>query len=224
MTGIPELSALRRCCGHRTCALPGREPLLTAPNVVTVVRTAGALWLGALGMVQASLGLLAASLAVYWIGDTLDGQLARWLDQETRRGGVLDILCDRLCAVVFYVGYAVIEPGMAWPVALYLAEFVVVDCVLSLAFLAWPLRSPNYFHLVDRTIWRWNWSRPAKALNSGLFALLMVVTGSAVLAGGYALAVMALKLASLARLQRLDEPRPAGCAVPVPKPAAAVLA
>ena len=38
---------------------------------------------------------------------------------------------------------------------------------LSLAFMAWPIRSPNYFYVVDRRIWLWNWSRPGKAANSG---------------------------------------------------------
>ena len=60
---------------------------------------------------------------------------------------------------------------------IYLAEFMVVDCFLSLAFLAWPMRSPNYFYVVDRTLWLWNWSKPGKAVNSSLFAVLLLVTG-----------------------------------------------
>ena len=59
----------------------------------------------------------------------------------------------------------------------YLAEFMVVDCFLSLAFLAWPIRSPNYFFVVDRPLWLWNWSKPGKAVNSSLFAVLLLVTG-----------------------------------------------
>ena len=63
------------------------------------------------------------------------------------------------------------------PVFIYLAEFMVVDCFLSLAFLAWPVRSPNYFYVIDRPLWLWNWSKPGKAVNSSLFAVLLLVTG-----------------------------------------------
>ena len=54
---------------------------------------------------------------------------------------------------------------------------MVVDCFLSLAFLAWPVRSPNYFYVIDRPLWLWNWSKPGKAVNSSLFAVLLLVTG-----------------------------------------------
>ena len=87
------------------------------------------------------------------------------------------MLCDRLNCAAFYVGLAWLEPEMALPVAVYLFEFMVIDTFLSLAFLAWPIRSPNYFYVVDRRIWRWNWSKPAKAVNSALFAVLLLVTG-----------------------------------------------
>ena len=50
--------------------------------------------------------------------------------------------------------------------------------LLSLAFLAWPIRSPNYFYVVDRTLWLWNWSKPGKAVNSSIFAVLLLVTES----------------------------------------------
>ena len=79
---------------------------------------------------------------------------------------MLDILSDRFCAAAFYFGLAWLQPEHVLPVLVYLAEFMVVDCFLSLAFLAWPIRSPNYFYVVDRTIWLWNWSKPAKAANS----------------------------------------------------------
>ena len=39
---------------------------------------------------------------------------------------------------------------MAIPVSVYLFEFMVIDLFLSLAFLAWPIRSPNYFYAVDQ--------------------------------------------------------------------------
>ena len=40
----------------------------------------------------------------------------------------------------------------------FLLSFMVLDTMLSLAFLCWPVLSPNYFHLVDRRVWVFNWS------------------------------------------------------------------
>ncbi len=76
---------------------------------------------------------------------------------------------------------------------IYLAEFMVVDCFLSLAFLAWPVRSPNYFYVVDRPLWLWNWSKPGKAVNSSLFAVLLLVTGWVWLGAAIATALLVMK-------------------------------
>jgi len=121
---------------------------------------------------------------------------------------VLDILCDRLSAAVFYVGLVWLQPEHVWAVMVYLAEFMVVDCFLSLAFLAWPIRSPNYFFVVDRRLWLWNWSKTGKAVNSSIFAVLLLVTESVVLGLVVALALLLLKCVSLVRLMRLGLPVP----------------
>jgi CDP-diacylglycerol--glycerol-3-phosphate 3-phosphatidyltransferase len=86
---------------------------------------------------------------------------------------------------------------------------MVVDCFLSLAFLAWPIRSPNYFFVVDRTIWLWNWSKPAKAANSAIFAVILLVTGMPLLGLAIATALLVLKCVSLVRLTRIGLPIPA---------------
>jgi CDP-diacylglycerol--glycerol-3-phosphate 3-phosphatidyltransferase len=92
----------------------------------------------------------------------------------------------------------------------YLAEFMVVDCFLSLAFLAWPIRSPNYFYVVDRTTWLWNWSKPAKATNSAIFAVLLLTTGWTWVALAAASALLLAKSVSLVRLVRVGLPVPGG--------------
>ncbi len=191
----------------------GPDPrVLTAATVITVLRTIGALGLGlaaaAVDDRDTALRLLIGSLATYWLGDMVDGAVARWRDHETRFGAVLDIVCDRACAFCFYLGVVWHLPGLVLPVAVYVLEFAVVDTVLSLAFLAWPLLSPNYFDLVDRTIWRWNWSRPAKAVNSAAFAVLLLWTENVVLCTAIAVALLTLKTASLVRLVRLGLPLP----------------
>jgi CDP-diacylglycerol--glycerol-3-phosphate 3-phosphatidyltransferase len=188
---------------------PATERIGTSATVVTAVRTVAAVVLAGLAVSEESLTLLVASLVVYWVGDMLDGFVARVQRCETRIGAVLDILCDRLSAAVFYLGLAWLQPEHVLPIMVYLAEFMVVDCFLSLAFLAWPIRSPNYFHVVDRTIWLWNWSKPAKAANSAIFAVILLVTGQPLVGLVVATVLLALKCASLRRLARVGLPVPA---------------
>jgi CDP-diacylglycerol---glycerol-3-phosphate 3-phosphatidyltransferase len=188
---------------------PAQERIGTSATVITFVRTIISVVLAALAAQQESLTLLVAALVVYWVGDSLDGFVARIRGCETRIGAVLDILCDRLCAASFYLGLVWLQPDLALPVFLYLAEFMVIDCFLSIAFLAWPVRSPNYFYVIDRPIWAWNWSKPAKAVNSSLFAVLLLLTGAVWLGVAIACALLVLKTASLVRLARIGLPVPA---------------
>ena len=187
---------------------PAKERLGTSANVVTLLRTVATVVLAGLAAQQESLGLLVAALVAYWVGDIIDGTVARVRGCETRVGATLDILCDRLSAAAFYLGLVWLMPHLVWPVMVYLAEFMVVDCFLSLAFLAWPIRSPNYFYVVDRTLWLWNWSKPGKAVNSSIFAVLLLVTESVAVGLVVASALLVLKAVSLARLMRLGLPVP----------------
>ena len=185
------------------------ERLLTGATVITAVRTVASVVLAAAAAHEQDLTLLVVALGVYWVGDMLDGLYARVRDCETRIGAVLDIMCDRFNAAAFYIGLAWLQPDLSPAIFVYLAEFMVVDCFLSIAFLAWPIRSPNYFFVVDRTIWLWNWSKPAKAANSALFAVLLLVTGWTWLALGIACALTVVKTVSLVRLVRNGLPVPA---------------
>jgi len=187
-------------------ARPERERFWTWPTCVTVVRTIGSLTLTVLAFHRHSMSLLLAGLVIFWIGDVLDGWLARRLDQETRTGAVTDILCDRLSAVPFYVGLVWLDGSLAMPVGVYVVEFLIVDLLLSLAFLAWPLVSPNYFYLVDHWTWVLNWSPPAKSINSAAFLAVLLVTRDAMLSTAFALVLLTLKCVSLARLTRLGLP------------------
>jgi CDP-diacylglycerol--glycerol-3-phosphate 3-phosphatidyltransferase len=194
----------------RIWADPARERLNTPATGVTLVRTVASVALSAVAASQQDLTLLVVALVVHWVGDSLDGWVARVRDCETRTGAVLDILCDRLCFAAFYVGLAWLEPHLAPAIFVYLAMFMVVDCFLSLSFLAWPITSPNYFFVIDRGLWLRNWSHPAKAVNSGLFAILLLVTGWMWLGLAIALALLAAKCWSVASLLRIGLPIPAG--------------
>jgi CDP-diacylglycerol---glycerol-3-phosphate 3-phosphatidyltransferase len=188
---------------------PAKERIGTSATVITFVRTVLSVVLSGIAASQHDLTLLVVALVVYWAGDSLDGFVARIRGCETRTGAVLDILSDRFCAAAFYFGLVWLHTEFVLPVLIYLAEFMVVDCFLSLAFLAWPVRSPNYFYVVDRTIWLWNWSKPGKAVNSSLFAVLLLVTGWAWVGVVIATALLLLKCLSLVRLGRIGLPIPA---------------
>ena len=188
---------------------PAQERVGTSATVITFVRTVLSVVLAGLAVTQESQTLLVAALVVYWFGDSLDGFVARIRGCETRIGAVLDILSDRFCAACFYLSLVWLHHDFVVPVFIYLAEFMVIDCFLSLAFLAWPVRSPNYFYVIDRPIWLWNWSKPAKAVNSSLFAVLLLVTGWVWLGALIATGLLVMKTVSLVRLGRIGLPVPA---------------
>jgi CDP-diacylglycerol--glycerol-3-phosphate 3-phosphatidyltransferase len=195
---------------------PETERFLTPATVITFIRTVAAVTIIGFamhadrtgGFWSPALKLLVIGLVVYWAGDSLDGQVARRMHHETRIGAVLDIMSDRFCAAAFYLGLAWLHPEFTVPVLIYLAEFMVVDCFLSIAFLAWRIRSPNYFYVVDRIVYRYNWSHPAKAVNSALFAVLLLVTRMPWLGALIATALLVFKIASLVRVARIGLPIP----------------
>jgi phosphatidylglycerophosphate synthase len=171
----------------------------TVPNVVTVVRTVVAVALGAAAVASGDLSLLATAYAVYWVGDMLDGWSARRLGQETRLGAVLDIVSDRACTAVLCTGLVAHVPGVVPLAVVFLVSFMVLDTMLSLAFLCWPVLGPNEFHRVDRRVWQLNWSPVAKAANTaGVVAAVLLGAHAAGLV--VALTVVGVKLWSARRV------------------------
>ena len=179
-------------------------PFATVPNLVTLVRTVAAVALGIIGVASSDLALLGVAYGIYWLGDMLDGWSARLLGQETRAGAVLDIVSDRACTAVLCVGLVTVLPGVTPVAIVFLLSFMVLDTMLSLAFLCWPVLSPNYFHRVDRRVWELNWSPLAKAANTAgvVGAVAIGLHGVALVV---ALVIVALKLWSSVRVVRLLE-------------------
>lgn len=208
-------------CGHRGCtaevsssAGAGAEQWGTWPNVVTAVRTLATLVAWAVAVTTGSDAWLLAALLCYWVGDIADGLLARLTRRETRTGAVLDVLADRLSVCLVVVSYVSTHPSAAVAAAVFLGQFVVLDAYLTLAFARWSLLSPNYFGLVDATVYRLNWSPPAKATNTGAVVLVWLVTGSTPAATLLATVVLGVKSYSALRIARLPVPRAlSGCAV-----------
>lgn len=179
-------------------------PFATVPNLVTLVRTVAAVALGIIGVASSDLALLGVAYGIYWLGDMLDGWSARLLGQETRAGAVLDIVSDRACTAVLCVGLVAVLPGVTPVAIVFLLSFMVLDTMLSLAFLCWPVLSPNYFHRVDRRVWELNWSPLAKAANTAgvVGAVAIGLHGVALFV---ALVIVALKVWSSVRVVRLLE-------------------
>ncbi|MCZ4497943.1 MAG: alcohol phosphatidyltransferase [Marmoricola sp.] len=201
------------------------ERFLTPATIITFIRTIACVVIIGFALHEGlpdddafwspALKLMTIALVVYWIGDMLDGQVARRMHHETRIGAVLDIMSDRFCAAAFYFGLAWLHPEFTVPVLLYLSEFMVIDCFLSIAFLAWKVRSPNYFYVIDRTIYRLNWSHPAKAVNSALFAVFLLVTQLAWVGGIIAGGLLVFKVVMLVRLAKIGLPIPEGTGLAV---------
>ena len=174
----------------------------TVPNVVTLVRTVSSVVIGGAGVASESVVLLVVAYAVYWVGDIADGWLARRLGQETRIGAVLDIVTDRACTSVLCVGVVAQFPVVEPVAVVFLLSFMVLDAMLSLAFLYWPLLGPNDFHAVDRLVWLLNWSPPAKAANTA-GVVLAVAVGQLGIALAVAAAVLGVKLWTSVRVHGL---------------------
>jgi phosphatidylglycerophosphate synthase len=197
-------------CGTPGCSCCATTSLATAPNILTIARTLACAALTVEAVTGASWRVLLAAVAAYWAGDVCDGVLARMTASETRFGAALDVVCDRACCALVLLGAVALEPSFALPVAVYLLAFVVVDTLLSLTFLAWPLLGVNYLRHVDERVWRLNFSPPAKLLNSAVF-LLLLLAGQPYAAATAATCALVLKSVSLLRMLRMILARPSGC-------------
>ncbi|ADB35669.1 CDP-alcohol phosphatidyltransferase [Kribbella flavida DSM 17836] len=178
--------------------------LLGVPNRITLIRTVLSMLVAAVAFRTGALSLLVAGYAVYWLGDMADGAVARWRNEESEAGAVFDIVCDRACSFLLAAAFMATFPDTIGPLAIFLVQFGVLDTMLSLAFLLWPgSLSPNYFYRVDQKLYVWNWSKPAKAVNTAAVVIALVVDHHVHIPWlPYAVACVAVvvKIASLARL------------------------
>jgi len=104
--------------------LPDR--VWTLPNALSVLRLLGVplfLWL-LLG--PEADGWAVIVLMISGITDWADGKLARWLDQSSRLGALLDPAADRLYIVCTLVALALRDIAPVWMVALLLGREVVL--------------------------------------------------------------------------------------------------
>jgi CDP-diacylglycerol--glycerol-3-phosphate 3-phosphatidyltransferase len=109
-------------------SLPDR--VWTVPNALSVLRLLGVplfLWL-LLG--PEADGWAVAVLMVAGVTDWLDGKLARWLDQGSRLGALLDPAADRLYIVSTLIALALREIVPVWVMALLVGRELVLGVML----------------------------------------------------------------------------------------------
>lgn len=203
---IPTGVAKPTSFAGRGADMMARERWFTWANVVTAIRLVAGLAIFSYAAVTRSELWNFIGLGVYWVLDVVDGFLARAFDQETRIGAQMDILSDRVLVAFFYLNYASFYPQLTLPVAMFLFQFMGIDHYLSNQFMRWPIVSPNYFYEVDRTIWLWNWSPAGKLVNSAVVTGVLVLTKSAVLGALVCGAIIAMKVWTAVRMQRLPAP------------------
>lgn len=114
--------------GPRLSAGPGTPSgqVLTVPNMLSIARLAGVpvfLWL-LLGPHADGWALVV--LAVSAVTDYLDGKIARWLDQTSRLGVLLDPAADRLYILATLAAFVVRGIIPLWLAAVLVGRDVVV--------------------------------------------------------------------------------------------------
>lgn len=108
------------------------DRLLTVPNALSVLRLAGVplfLWL-LLG--PRDDGWAIVVFVVSGITDWLDGKVARWLNQTSRLGAMLDPLADRLYTLAAMVAFVVRDIVPLWVVLLVIVRDLAVLVCLPL--------------------------------------------------------------------------------------------
>nr|MBA3249151.1 CDP-alcohol phosphatidyltransferase family protein [Geodermatophilaceae bacterium] len=84
-------------------------------------------------------------LALAGISDYLDGKLARWLNQASRLGALLDPLADRLYIVSTLVAFVLREVIPLWVAALIIGrDLVLALCLPILRHYSYPPLSVHY--------------------------------------------------------------------------------
>ena len=173
-------------------------------NLVTLLRLGGSLVFFVLAAVRGDPTANFIGLGIHWLGDVLDGALARRARQETVLGAEIDIIADRVEVLFFYVNFLHFHPEVAVAAGVYVLDFAFVDFYLSYQFLKFDLISPNYFGRVDRRVYLLNYSPGGKLVNSTAVILLLIfLPARQAVAAVLACGLIAVKVYSIRRLARI---------------------
>ena len=107
------------------------DRVLTIPNLLSVIRLAGVplfLWL-LLGPKEDGWALVV--LVASGVTDWLDGKIARWLNQLSRLGALLDPLADRLYTLATVIAFVIRDIVPWWVAALLIGRDVLVTVCIA---------------------------------------------------------------------------------------------
>ncbi|PWW52236.1 CDP-alcohol phosphatidyltransferase family protein [Actinokineospora spheciospongiae] len=108
--------------------LPDR--VLTIPNALSVLRLAGVPVFLYLLLGPRADGWAIALLMFSGLSDYLDGKIARWLDQTSRLGALLDPAADRLYTLATIVAFVLRDIVPWWVAAVLVArDLLVAGCI-----------------------------------------------------------------------------------------------
>jgi len=124
------------------------DRIVTVPNTLSVLRLAGVpvfLWL-LLGPKADVLALIVLASASFT--DWLDGKLARWLNQTSRLGALLDPAADRLYIMATLIAFVLRGIVPWWLAAILVGKDVAVG--LCLPVLRWAGYAPPEVHYIGK--------------------------------------------------------------------------
>ena len=110
--------------------LPDR--VLTIPNALSVLRLAGVPVFLYLLLGPRADGWAIALLMFSGLSDYLDGKIARWLDQTSRLGALLDPAADRLYTLATIVAFVLRDIVPWWVAAVLVARDLLVAVCIGL--------------------------------------------------------------------------------------------
>lgn len=173
-----------------------REKSWTLATGLTVGRAVITSAVFILAIVWRSHEWLLIALGMSMGADFLDGFVARSKRAETVLGAQLDGLADRLATTFVVAGVLAVDHSVVTVVVAGLVwlQFGVVDQFLTSQFLRFGLWSPDHFYAIDETVWRLNWSPPAKLASNLPIALLAVGAWCVWPAAVLAVSLVALRL------------------------------
>ena len=195
--------------------LPDR--VWTLPNALSVLRLLGVplfLWL-LLG--PEADGWAVIVLMISGITDWADGKLARWLDQSSRLGALLDPAADRLYIVCTLVALALRDIAPVWMVALLLGREVVLGIgLLVLRHYGYPPLQVHYLGKAATFLLLYAFPGLMLADGTGWFATAIEPFAWAFTIWGTALYLLAgvFYVVQVAGIVRAERAAPAAGAVP----------
>jgi cardiolipin synthase len=108
------------------------DRLLTIPNLLSVIRLAGVPLFVWLLLGPKADGWALVLLIASGITDWLDGKIARWLNQMSRLGALLDPAADRLYTLAIVITFVLRDIIPWWVAAILIGRDVLVSACLLL--------------------------------------------------------------------------------------------